>query len=105
MHGTPDYIAPESLTPEVAPDGRTDMYSLGATAWHLLVGEPVFPGTSMQKIIKHSSAAPPDLAQRANVPEPLAGLIMACLSKSPLERPQAHEMLERLLASGLSRPA
>lgn len=105
VHGTPDYIAPESLTPEVAPDGRTDMYSLGATAWHLLVGEPVFPGTSMQKIIKHSSATPPDLAQRANVPEPLAGLIMACLSKSPLERPQAHEMLERLLASGLPQRA
>lgn len=101
VHGTPDYIAPETLTPEGSVDGRTDMYSLGATAYHLLVGEPVFTGATMQKIIKHSTAAPPDISQRAAVPEPLASLIMACLRKTPEERPHAAEMLERLLQSGL----
>ena len=57
------------------------------------------PGATMQKIIKHSTAAPPDISQRAAVPEPLASLIMACLRKTPEERPHATEMLEQLLAA------
>jgi serine/threonine-protein kinase len=101
VHGTPDYIAPETLTPEGSVDGRTDMYSLAATAYHLLVGQPVFSGAMMQKIIKHSTAEPQNVSERAAVPEPLAGLLMACLRKTPEERPHAHEMLEQLLASGL----
>ncbi len=48
--GTPDYISPEQANGESDIDFRTDIYSLGATIYHLLTGEPPF-GTGMAQVI------------------------------------------------------
>src|SRR6185369_11451581 len=44
MMGTPDYIAPEQIVDASSVDTRADIYSLGCTLYHLLAGQPPFPG-------------------------------------------------------------
>lgn len=49
--GTPQYIAPEIL--RGSPDTpQTDIYSLGATLYHLLAGKPPFEGPTPQEVAR-----------------------------------------------------
>ena len=48
--GTPYYIAPETLRKQKV-DFRADIYSLGATAYHLLTGSVLFPGKTDQLVV------------------------------------------------------
>lgn len=82
--GTPFYMAPEQIRGE-APTPATDVYSFGATAFHLATGRPPFH--TGEVIDAHLSAAPPnplDLAPDLN-PE-LARIILRCLEKEPERR-------------------
>src|SRR5205823_7355018 len=57
--GTPDYLSPEQAKNPRTVDIRSDIYSLGCTLFHLLVGQPPFPGkTMLDKIYKHQTAQP-----------------------------------------------
>lgn len=59
--GTPQYIAPESL--RGAPDSsQTDLYSLGATLYHLLAGAPPFDGPNPVEVAKARLLKPADPA-------------------------------------------
>lgn len=49
--GTVEYIAPEQARGEGGLDSRADIYSLGATLYHLVVGEPPFAGDDNQEIL------------------------------------------------------
>jgi len=42
-YGSPGYAAPEQLVPGVSVDERADIYGLGSTLWHLVVGRRAFP--------------------------------------------------------------
>ena len=44
MLGTPNYISPEQARSEGAIDGRSDLYSLGATLYELVAGRPPYDG-------------------------------------------------------------
>jgi serine/threonine protein kinase/formylglycine-generating enzyme required for sulfatase activity len=48
--GTPYYVAPEQVQRGLV-DHRTDIYSLGATLYHMIAGKPPFPGTDLQTVL------------------------------------------------------
>jgi serine/threonine-protein kinase len=61
--GTPYYIAPELIDGRSEPDIRADIYSLGATFYHMVTGQPPFPSKKIQEVLQaHMSAelTPPD---------------------------------------------
>ncbi len=101
LTGTPLYISPEGIT---APDtvmARSDLYSLGAVAYCLLVGQPPFTGkTILEVCAAHLHDAPLRPSQlRAAVPLDLEAVIMRCLEKSPDARPaDALALRDALLA-------
>lgn len=91
--GTPMYIAPEVARSKPATNA-SDVYSLGASLWHVLVGEPVFPGGSIDDILSsHVSKPVPDLREmRPELPVRLIELIESCLCKDPADRPTADQL-------------
>ncbi len=99
--GTPAFMAPEVGLGQ-AVDGRTDVYSLCATAWALATGREPFPGeTAVAVIMGHMMKPVPPLCDE--VPGPLAELIEAGLAKDPGARPTARQLLRALLATGQSQ--
>jgi serine/threonine-protein kinase len=61
--GTPFYIAPEQIHGQEDIDGRADMYSLGATFYHMVTGQPPFPGSKIDVVLDahlKQELTPPD---------------------------------------------
>ena len=61
--GTPFYISPEQIYPLDEIDGRADIYSLGATLYHMVTGQPPFPGTKVDVVLRahlEQELTPPD---------------------------------------------
>ena len=88
--GTPAYMAPEQAAGDPDIDRRADIYSLGAMAYELLTGQPVFADRTAQRMLAaHMSEAPPEVtALRPDTPPQLAQLVMQCLAKAADDRPQ-----------------
>lgn len=88
-------------------DGRSngsvasDVYSLGATIWHLLVGRSPFSIPSGDNSTRALSArilhAAAPATQRSDVPPALDRLLQQCLAKNPAHRPQSALDLARSL--------
>ncbi|MBM4092364.1 MAG: serine/threonine protein kinase, partial [Planctomycetes bacterium] len=93
--GTFDYISPEQARDPRNTDVRSDLYSLGCTVFFMLTGQPPFPnGTVLQKLLSHSSDAPPDPREnRPDLPEDLIGIVLKLLAKSPGQRHQTPRLL------------
>jgi len=86
VRGTPAYMAPEACRGEdVGP--AADLYGLGATLYHLLVGAPPFTGDQLAVLHAHVNTPPRDPSSLdAKVPQDLAAVVLRCLAKSPAER-------------------
>lgn len=98
--GTMHYIAPEMITSALRPDIRSDIYSLGATLYELLVGRPPFVARSMEQLAELHRQAEPELLRKLAplIPAPVARLVHQMLSKEPLRRPQTPaEVIDRLV--------
>src|SRR5688572_12913272 len=53
-YGTPYYISPEQIRGDVDIDYRADIYSLGATLYHMVTGRPPFDGETPSAVMhKH----------------------------------------------------
>ncbi len=102
--GTPLYMAPEAALGESL-DARADVYSLGASFYHLLALHPPFTGKSSTEIIrKHVGEAPVPLAKVSpHVPPALAELIDRMIEKDRQKRPndagEVRELAERIRES------
>lgn len=85
--GTPRYMAPEQTQGREV-DFRADMYSLGATFYHLLTGRPPFDGDNPTKImLKHvTSPIVPMRSINPEVPMEFDDVIRKCLAKDPNDR-------------------
>ncbi|HOX37069.1 MAG TPA: bifunctional serine/threonine-protein kinase/formylglycine-generating enzyme family protein [Candidatus Brocadiia bacterium] len=63
--GTPLYISPEQAAGEADVDIRADIYSLGATLFHMLTGSPPYTGTSSGAVLaQHLNASVPNPRDR-----------------------------------------
>jgi serine/threonine-protein kinase len=100
MSGTPRYISPEAIQ-GLPTDARSDVYSLGATFYELLVGQPPFLEGNL--LMHHLHTPPPSLrAKRSEIEEKLEELVLLCLAKSPGDRFQsAGEILSFASAARL----
>lgn len=104
--GTVDYMSPEQARNSKAADIRSDLYSLGATWFHLLTGHPPFPeGSMLNKLNAHAGAARPDVRdENESVAENVSVMIKRLLSIKPEDRYQTPaELLEDLSNDNLTR--
>ena len=87
--GTPAYMAPErtGLTGRGS-DSRSDLYALGASLYHALVGHAPFPRQDGPALLRAHLARRPvaPCAARAGVPEGVSTIIMRLLAKRPADR-------------------
>jgi serine/threonine-protein kinase len=100
VQGTPAFMAPELVTGESEPDGRTDLYSLACSAYQALSGRTVFEAaSSTQMLLHHVRETPRPLRSVASQPIPteLDAIIARCLAKHPNERPDSALALDREL--------
>jgi serine/threonine-protein kinase len=89
----PAYAAPETGTG--APDARSDVYALGALAYHMVTGHP--PGGE-------APAAPSSLRPEGTLPADLDGVILRALEKDPDKRwPDMAAFADAVGRSRLSR--
>ena len=98
--GSPDFISPEQATDARQADIRSDIYSLGATLYYLLCGQPPFSnGGVAQRLKDHVETAPVPVNQlRHDVPQELADVVSRMLAKDPAQRYATPEEVESALA-------
>jgi eukaryotic-like serine/threonine-protein kinase len=98
-YGTPYYISPEQIRGDLDIDFRADIYSLGATLYHLITGRPPFDGESPSAVMhKHlrEPLTPPDHINVA-LSSGISEIIEVSMAKNRDERYQSTEdMLEDL---------
>lgn len=86
--GTADYLAPEQALDSSAVDVRADIYSLGATFYFMLAGNPPFPaGSAAQKLVWHQMKEPTSLkALRAELSDDIVAIVERMMKKIPDQR-------------------
>ncbi|MHC4916589.1 MAG: protein kinase domain-containing protein [Planctomycetota bacterium] len=98
LMGTPHYMAPEQAKAGTV-DGRTDIYSAGATLFHMLTGRVPYDGrNSIEILTKHVKNDIPDPRQYdVSIPESVARLTMHMMAKDRAKRPQSvGEVAEKI---------
>jgi serine/threonine protein kinase/tetratricopeptide (TPR) repeat protein len=104
--GTPAFMSPEQLQGETI-DGRSDLFSLTAVLYSLLVGKPPFEAddlTGMSQQILYKDPKPPSELV-SELPAVLDGVLARGFSKSPLDRyPSGQALAEDLIAVRSGEP-
>jgi len=96
--GTPAYASPEQLRGEEL-DATSDIYSVGATLYHLLTGKTPFRATDFVKLITEvlDKQAEAPSALRSEIPAELSRTILKCLAKDRRARFQSYSELREAL--------
>ncbi|MEZ5939797.1 MAG: HDOD domain-containing protein [Planctomycetaceae bacterium] len=101
VYGTPGFVAPEILYNPRSKDARSEIYAVGAVAFYLLTGQPVFRSTDIHDLIHktaHETPSSISVSRPDDLLPELDTLVLRCLAKSPLDRPQRVEEILVTLA-------
>ena len=92
--GSPHYIAPEQISGDEV-DSRADIYSLGATIFHLLAGRPPYTGRPMMQILsqKVTADAPRLRSVRGDISDATDQLVADMMARRPENRVPSYSML------------
>ncbi len=99
LMGTPHYMAPEQAEDPRGADTRSDIYSFGATFYHLLTKQPPFEGPSVFSVLyKHKTEVlVSPRARNSALSQHTCELLERCLSKTPGDRfASFNEVLQHL---------
>jgi serine/threonine-protein kinase len=105
--GTPYYMPYEQAVNAKHADGRSDIYALGATLYHLVAGEVPFQGKTALEIVELKSIGEfaPASSHNDKVPAALDAILARMLAREPADRYQtASELIVELERSGLAAP-
>jgi serine/threonine protein kinase len=109
--GTPLYLSPEQAMGCTDVDVRTDIYSLGATLYHLVTGEPPFDGPTLHDVFRghlHEGLVAPH-QRNPEVPTDLSKIICRMMEKRPADRYQStadlRAELDKFLAEYRDAPS
>ena len=105
--GTPQYISPEQLT-GVPTDARSDIYSLGATFYHIVTGKLPYRASDLEELAKLHEAGNlvPPKNIKGDLPDKLNDIIVKMMARSIDQRYQTPQELIADLENFLSsKPA
>ena len=100
--GTPAYLAPERILRPQQLDFRSDVYSFGGVAFHMLTARNIFEGPGPTELIYQilmSKRPSPSQLRGGPLPDSLESLILACLAIEPELRPSSLRAVTDLLRS------
>lgn len=108
--GTPAYISPEQACGETNLDCRSDIYSLGATLYHLLVGHTLFPNLSsdltLNAHVQPDTQAPDIRSEIPGVSDSFARVLAKMLAKDRRDRyADWRELIDDIKRLYASEPA
>jgi serine/threonine-protein kinase len=95
--GTPHYMAPETC--EKGESGpASDIYSLGISLYHLLIGQPPYAGQTVKEMLASHVAGEPLKPERklASLKKEISDFVRLLTRRDPKERPSATEVVEAL---------
>jgi serine/threonine protein kinase len=94
--GTPQYMSPEQIQGDPNLDARSDIYSLGATLFHMATGRMPFPGKNVPEVLrlKHQNPTPDPFDIVPGLPEGVRRLILSMMAALPAKRPADGLTLE-----------
>jgi len=100
IRATPAYAPPEIIRGDKnVPGFKSDMYSFGATAYHILIGHEPFVGTDPLKVcdMQLSDVQVPLSELDHAIPKRLSDLVDALMEKDPAKRPETWDAVEEEL--------
>ncbi len=103
--GTPAYMAPEQAAGDPDVDFRADLYAFGVMAYELLAGQHPFAErrTAHALVVAHMTETPKALTTHTtNITPSMASIVMQCLGKDPLERPESASAVVAALEASSS---
>jgi serine/threonine protein kinase len=83
--GSPNYMSPEQAEGAEGLDFRTDMYSLGATFYHMLTGKVPFKGKSVMEVLRKQATEqlPDPRDHKPDISEGMVRIIERMMAKKP----------------------
>jgi ligand-binding sensor domain-containing protein/tRNA A-37 threonylcarbamoyl transferase component Bud32 len=96
--GTLPYMSPELISGHQV-TFSTDIYSLGVIIYELLTGKKPFHGNTSIELFRSILGNNPPLIDtlRRDIPCPMNSIIMAMLSKDPINRPTANDIIQTII--------
>lgn len=86
--GTPPYMSPEQIRNAQSVDARADVYSMGATLYHLITGRPPLtaaePTETIRQVLQDDPLSPREL--NPSIDQDLETICLKCLRKEPESR-------------------